>query len=227
MNNWISNNSLLQLLRLASPSLPIGAYSYSQGLEYACEAGWVKNTEQVSDWIEGIMLNGMATVDVPLLIRMYQAWEARDQPCALKWSRYLLACRESSELRKEDRQTGHSLARLLCDLGNENAEMCMQSDHASLALSFSLAAHNWNIPIIGTIHAYLWSWLENQVAAAIKLIPIGQTQGQRILSSSISIIEECVQTGLQLEDDQIQGSLPGLAMASALHENQYSRLFQS
>ena len=223
----LNNHALLQLVRLASPSLPIGSYSYSQGLEHACEAGWIKNFDEAEAWLEGVMLNGLARLDIPLLSRMWHAWELADCKAALNWSRYLLACRETSELRKEDRQTGISLARLLRDLSKDAADDCMHNDSASLALSFSLAAHHWNIPLKGCGYAYCWSWLENQVAAAIKLVPLGQTDGQRILGELIPVIEQCVATGLDLEDDQIEGSLPGLALGSAMHENQYSRLFQS
>ncbi len=227
MQQLVNNQALLQLVRLASPSLPIGSYSYSQGLEHACEVGWIKNCDEAQAWLEGVMLNGLARLDIPLLSRMWHAWESADAIEALKWSRYLLACRETSELRKEDRQTGISLARLLRDLGNDAADDCMESESASLALSFTLAAHHWNIPLDGCSYAYCWSWLENQVAAAIKLVPLGQTDGQRILGELIPVIEQCVDTGLELEDDHIEGSLPGLALGSAMHENQYSRLFQS
>lgn len=227
MQNSLTSTSLLQLLRLASPSLPVGAYSYSHGMEYACEAHWIGDRESVQDWVSGILQNGMAKLDIPLLARIYQAWDEDDSEQALQWSRYLLACRDTSELRNEDSQTGYALARLLRDLDVKHAALCMDSESSTLALGFSLAASTWNIPLSETAHAYLWSWLENQVAAAVKLIPIGQTDGQRILSNSIMVIEECVAFGLQLEDDAIFGSLPGLALASALHENQYSRLFQS
>ena len=222
-----SISSILQLVRLASPSLPIGSYSYSQGLEHACEAGWVSNFEEAGQWLEGVMLHGLAMLDIPLLSRMYDAVEKQDMNEALRWSRYLLACRETSELRKEDRQTGLSLARLLRDLGNHDAAKCMEHETASLALSFSLAAHHWQITAKGCCYAYLWSWLENQVAAAVKLVPLGQTDGQRLLDQLIPVIEQCLVLGMELNTEDIEGSLPGLALGSARHENQYSRLFQS
>ena len=227
MSEKLSNTALLQLLRLCSPSLPIGSYSYSQGLETACDLSLVNNAGEAKDWFEGIMRHGLGKLDVPLLLRMYQAWELKDHDQPVYWSKYLLACRESRELRAEDQQTGRSLARLLRDMDTANADICMDKASSSLALSFSLAAYEWGIPQTETAHAYLWSWLENQVAAAIKLIPIGQTDGQKILSSCMPVIEECVAMGLQVNDDEIYGSLPGFAMLSARHEIQYSRLFQS
>ena len=227
MHELVNNQSLLHLVRLASPSLPIGSYSYSQGLEHACEAGGVTNCDEAEAWLRGVMQHGLAQLDIPVLVRMWHAWKNQDTSSAIKWSRYLLASRETSELRKEDRQTGISLARLIRDLGKDSAERCMEHDDASLALSFSLAAYHWEIPVSGCCYAYLWSWLENQVAAAVKLIPLGQTEGQRILGTLIPVIETCVSQGMNLEDEEINGSLPGLALGSALHENQYSRLFQS
>ncbi len=227
MHQRDNNSSVLHLLRLSSAALPVGAYSYSQGLEYACETGWVSNGDTAAEWINGVLLHGLAALDVPVLLRMYQAWEKQDLQAALHWNEYLLACRESSELRNEDRQTGHSLARLLRNLDIAEAEHCLSDNKPSLALSFSLAACKWNIQVAEAAYAYLWSWLENQIAVAIKLIPIGQTEGQKIISLMIPVVDAAVRIGLQIEDDQIYGSLPGLAVGSALHENQYSRMFQS
>lgn len=227
MRGTLTDSALLQLLRLSSPALPIGTYSYSQGLEYACESGVVTNATQAGEWFTGVMRNSLALLDIPLLQRMYMSWEQGNDKTAKEWSCYLLACRETSELRQEDRQTGRSLARLLRDLQVDKAKTCMDLESASLALSFSLAAKEWHVPVREAAFAYLWSWLENQVAAAIKLIPIGQTEGQRIISSSLAVIEECVHTSLDIDDEEISGSLPGLAITSSLHETQYSRLFQS
>lgn len=227
MPDLINNTALLQLLRLTSPALPVGSYSYSQGLEYACEAGWIDDAGSAQSWFNGVMSNGLARLDVPILARIYHACEEEAYDNAISWSRYVLACRETLELREEDKQTGRALGRLLKDLEIKQADLCTQSGHASLVFSFALAAQSWSIPLQQTACGYLWAWLENQVAAAIKLIPLGQTQGQKILSESMPFIESCVNTGLEIEDGEIYGSLPGLALGSALHETQYSRLFQS
>ena len=215
----------LRLWQLISPALPVGAYAYSQGLETAVEEAWIKNEADAVQWISGIMLNSLLRVDIPVLVRLYLAWQENDLSVVSVWNQRLMAMRESAELREEDRQLGQALARLLIDLGCERA---LINRHSSAFLTqFTLAAVTWDIPIRDTACGYLWSWCENQVAAAIKLVPLGQTAGQRILGQLIEVINAHLDEGLQRKDNEIGGFLPGLAMASAWHETQYSRLFRS
>ena len=219
---------LLSLLRLSSPALPVGAYSYSQGMEYAVEAGWVSDQSSALHWIKGSLETGLARLDLPVLLRLLRAWRSVDHHTLWDWSRWLLACRESRELRDEDAQMGAALARLLRDLGIEPADkLCDRAAPVSYALAYALACSAWQIDEHSAVTGYAWAWCENQVAAAVKLVPLGQTAGQRLLSALIETIRELPQRALQVTDDQIGGSLPGLAIASARHETQYSRLFRS
>ncbi len=215
----------LRLWQLISPALPVGAYAYSQGLETAIEEGWVSDEQTVSDWIGGVMVHSLIRLDVPILTRFYQAWQQDDSAAVIYWNQLILAMRESAELRQEDLQLGHALSRLLNDLGLTQETLSRQS--CSYLSQFSLAAVRWQIPVPEAASGYLWSWCENQVAAAIKLMPLGQTAGQRILGCLIELIDTQVTQGLELNDDEIGSVLPGLAMASAWHETQYSRLFRS
>ncbi|MBI3774682.1 MAG: urease accessory protein UreF [Gammaproteobacteria bacterium] len=218
---------LLHLLHLASPALPVGAYSYSQGLEYAVEAQWVRDEASAFDWIAGLLSHTLAHLDVPVTARLYHAWQHDDAAEVLRWSHFLLANREARELQDEDRNMGLSLARLLNDLGlNEAAAWC-KADSVCFLTLFTLAAQRWNISLSDATHGYLWSWAENQVLSSVKLIPLGQTAGQRLLTQLIPRIAQAVDTGLALHDDDIGFSAPGLAVAGALHETQYSRLFRS
>jgi len=207
--------------------LPIGAYAYSQGLEFAVEAGWVGDEAQARSWLTGLLEHNLAHVDVPVLARLYEAW-GRDDPAAIQyWSTYLLASREGGELVDEDRHLGRALARLLDELGVEQAAPWMQESAATFATLFALAARHWDIPLYEAAHGYLWSWCENQVAAAMKLIPLGQSAGQRLLTAAMPAIERAAERGLALEDEDIGAAAPGLALASARHETQYTRLFRS
>ena len=222
-----SGIGLLHLLHLASPALPVGAYSYSQGLEYAVEAQWVRDEASALDWIGGLLSYTLAHLDVPVAARLYHAWQHDDVDEVTRWSQFLLANREARELQDEDRNMGLSLARLLNDLGmHEAAAWCKADDACFLAL-FTLAAQRWHIALPDAVHGYLWSWAENQVLSAVKLVPLGQTAGQRLLTQLIPRIAQAVNTGLTLGDDEIGFSAPGLAVAGALHETQYSRLFRS
>lgn len=217
----------LNLWRLISPALPVGAYAYSQGLEYAVDTGWVFDEDSASDWIIGLASHSLAALDVPVLKRLYRAWKDKDQPCVQYWCRFLLASRESSELVAEDRQLGMALATLLTDLDVADASCWKNSKDVNFACMFALAAFHWKISVEETAQGYLWAWCENQITAAIKLVPLGQTAGQRILSRVVTVIPDAVEVALNLEDDEIGLLAHGLGIASARHETQYSRLFRS
>ncbi|MEJ2646043.1 MAG: urease accessory protein UreF [Gammaproteobacteria bacterium] len=219
--------ALLRLLQLASPTLPVGAYAYSQGLEYAVHAGWVADEGDARDWILGLLEHNLANLDIPVLARLLEAWQQGDRADVLRWTRFLWAGRESAELRAEDRALGVALARLLADLGVAEARSWAGADLATYATLFALAAVAWKIPPTDAAAGYLWAWCENQVAAAIKLVPLGQTAGQRILCLCAERIPALAARGLSLGESHIGSAAPGVAIASARHETQYTRLFRS
>lgn len=222
-----SDLALLRLLQLVSPALPVGAYAYSQGMEYAVDSGWLTNETQARDWIIGLLRYNQTYLDVPVLARLYQAWQQHDQSSVQYWNAYLYATREAKELQQEDYHLGTALARLLLELDIGAAADWIQPQRCCFATVFALAATHWQITLNNTATGYLWAWTENQVAAAIKLIPLGQTAAQRVLSAAMPEINSAVSQGLTLEDDEIGASATGLSIASALHETQYSRLFRS
>jgi len=219
--------TLVRLLQLASPALPVGAYAYSQGLEYAVSAGWIQDEASLADWLREQLGHSLARVDVPVLARLYQAAREADSSAQCRWSRHLLAMRESRELAADDRDRGRALARLLQGLGLETAQVWLTRRDTPYAALLALAAVSWGIPLWEAAHAYLWGWLENQVLAGVKVIPIGQLAGQRLLLQLSAEFPRACAVGLALEDDEIGGTLPAVALASSLHETQYSRLFRS
>lgn len=216
----------MRCLQLASPNLPIGAYAYSQGLEMAVELGWVNDAESLAAWLCDQMEHSLRTVDIPLFARLYDAVASGDEPGFRSWSAQLVAQRETRELRADDCDRGLALARLLRDLGIEHLPL-PTGRGVPLAASFACAAWHWRVPRDSAAQAYGWAWLEGQVLAGVKLIPLGQVAGQRLLCALLDALTETVAAGLELDDDDIGGSLPALAMASALHETQYTRLFRS
>ena len=217
---------LLRLLQLASPTLPVGAYAYSQGLEHAIDQQWLVDAESTQKWIIGVMQHNMAYVDLPIFSRLYSAKAKKQEDEFAYWNQYLLASRESSELQKEDLHLGNALLQLLSDLGIESASALIDQS-TSFAAAFALASVHWNLGLEDCATALLWSWSDNQVAAAIKLVPLGQTAGQRILVQCMEHIPGSVSKGLSLTDEDIGFSSPALAIGSAHHELQYSRLFRS
>lgn len=219
--------ALLRLMQLVSPGLPIGMYSYSQGLERAVHDGWINSADQAGDWLRGLLHNALGRVDAPILSRLYDAWMKQADDGIEYWNQTLSACRETGELRAEDRQTGQALARLLADLGLSEAKAWQRRPDATLATLFSLAATRWQIGKAEAISGYLWSWLENQVLCAVKLVPLGQVAGQRLLQDLAGDLPVLTEQALALSDENIGGSCFGLALASSRHEMQYSRLFRS
>jgi urease accessory protein len=219
--------ALVRLLQLVSPGLPIGMYSYSQGLERAVDDGWVSNAVEAAEWISGLMDNCLTHIDLPLLARLYEAWENNDEARVVYWTQILVANRETAELRAEDRHTGQALARLLDSLGLVDVRVWLRRPETTLATLFSLVAVHWGISRRETLVGYLWGWLENQVLCAVKLVPLGQVAGQRLLIELAEKIPLLVDGALNVADDDIGGSAFGLALASSRHETQYSRLFRS
>ena len=217
---------LLRLMQLVSPTLPVGAFAYSQGLEWAIEAGWITNAGQTLDWIIGTMDRGQGRLDIPVLVRLYKAWQDRDMASFQKWDRYLGAARGSAELLREDRHMGLALFRLLGDL-SPDAVKEMPTACPSYTAVFAVAACSWSIGLETACNGLLWSWAENQVAAAVKLVPLGQTQGQTLLMQIAEQIPGIVAKGMALASDDIGAVTPALAIASALHETQHTRLFRS
>jgi urease accessory protein len=221
---FTASRHLLRLLHLASPALPIGAFHFSQGLEYAVEAGWVRDEASSLVWIAGVARHAIGTLDLPVLVRMHRACNAGDIDNLQRWGRFLLAARETEELRAEDRHMGSALARILRELGAADASL---NERAGYAEMFAVACVHWHIPEHDALQAYAWTWAENQVLAAVKLVPLGQTAGQRLLHALVPLLEEISMQASRIEDDDIGACALLQGLASARHETQYTRLFKS
>jgi len=222
--------ALTRLLHLASPALPVGAFSYSQGLEWAVECGRVKNEADAREWIGALMGSSLAHCELPALVAMMRAWRAGEIGEVARLDAEFFATRESMELRAETAQMGYSCARLLRDLEDIPAftrQALTGFEELSFPAAWAAAASAWALPPADAATAYLWAWLENQVMAAVKLVPLGQSAGQRLLCALSPRIPEIAEAALTISEDQWHNFNPGLAWASAAHETQYTRLFRS
>lgn len=221
---------LVRLLQLASPVLPVGAYSYSQGLEWAVDEGTLRDAATAETWIGDILDLVVARGEAAVLWRMFGAMERADWPRFSTWNAWFRASRETAELRAETEQMGGALAKLAFDLGlvggpaGQALERCAP---VTLPAAFALAARGFGVPPQAALAAYLWSWLENQALAAMKLVPLGQLAGQRLLMSLGARIPAAVASAMTLADDDLSSFAPGLCLASSRHETQYTRLFRS
>ena len=215
----------MQLLRLASPALPVGGFSYSQGLEWAVEAGWIKTEADTAGWIADLLHGPIAQFDAPLLVRLYDALANGDTGQAIELDQRFLASRETRELRDETLQMGYSMAQLLTQLPEWGTapELTLHTWPAR----YMHAAVHLGVPREAALTSYLFTWLESQIAAAIKLVPLGQTAGQRVLSQLITQMAVVVNSAPGLPEADWVSSFPALAIASSQHETQYCRLFRS
>ncbi|MBU0919793.1 urease accessory protein UreF [Stutzerimonas kunmingensis] len=230
MNATAAPGSAWALLRLASPQLPIGGYSYSQGLEMAVENGWVNDSDSARRWLEDQLLLNLARFEAPLLLAHCEAAAQDDWPRLLQLAAEHRASRETRELQLESRQMGYSLAQLLDGLPelDQPARDCLAAaDEPGLALAWALAARAWQITPADAVTAWLWGWLENQLAVLMKTLPLGQQAAQRLTSQLLPVLSQAQRDASELPE-AAWGSAPlGLVLTSMAHERQYSRLFRS
>ena len=222
--------ALTRLLQLASPALPVGAYSYSQGLEAAVETGVVHDAASAGAWIGDVLTYAVARLEAPVWWRLHAAWLAGDVERVTHWNDLFRSTRECTELRAETLQMGYSLQRLLLEIGAFDRRSLAQLRSISditFPAAFAFAVVKWEIPARSALIAYLWAWLENQVMAALKSVPLGQTDGQRLLLSLAALLPGIADRACALGDDDLCNYAPGFAILCSQHETQYSRLFRS
>ena len=222
--------SLVHLLQLASPALPIGAYSYSQGLEWAVESGIVRDAASAQRWIADLMTHVHARGEAAVAWRVCKAAHQGEWDRFAHWHAWFRASRETAELAAETQQMGMALVRLLRDLEVLDADAHIAiGANAPMTLpgAFALAARAFAIEPQDAVTAYLWSWAENQALAAMKTIPLGQVAGQKMLLALGARIGDAVAMARTCADDDVASFAPGLALASSRHETQYTRLFRS
>jgi urease accessory protein len=223
------DTSLMQLMWLASPALPVGGFSYSEGLEAAVDQGIAATEADAARWLVDQLHLTLARADLAVIARAITAWRAGDAQRIEALNRWTLQTRESSELRAQTEQMGRSLLEWL-----RNHTTASAADIALLAgmeptypLAFALAASATAAPVRECLLAYAFGWAENMTQAAIKSVPLGQSAGQRILSALSAEIPAAIDLALTRTDRTRQSYAPMLAILSSQHEVQYSRLFRS
>lgn len=222
---------LHRLLHLASATLPTGAFAYSQGLETAVEARWIQNREQTEDWLATVLHTGLKHQDLPLLHGAMQALADADAPRLRRLNQEAIAWRDTAELRAEERQLGRALERMLEVLHPGRSpdwfEDAANAEGISYLVGYACLAQLQGLDATTTLTAYAWSWLENQIAAAIKLVPLGQSEAHQALARVAETLPAVVAGAERIPPAAVGHALPGLSLASAQHEAQYSRLFRS
>jgi urease accessory protein len=274
----LSAHALLHLMWLASPALPVGGFSYSEGLEAAVDSGRVSTEAQASLWLQDQLQLSLARCELAVVAQAFAAWRDGDMERVHSLNHWVLATRESSEFRQQTQQMGRSLVEWL----KNQALLLLRPDEVSIPVraelveaqvpratlrqaqgerfkhhragsvadhgggldprvqqlaelqpsptwpvAFALAAQQTGAPAREALTAMAFGWAENMVQAALKAVPLGQSAGQRVLAALCAQIPAAVEQALNLHDDDRQAHSPMLAIFSAQHETQYSRLFRS
>lgn len=222
--------SLLQLMWLASPALPVGGFSYSEGLESAVEAGVVTNEAQAAAWLLDQLGLALGRSDLALAAKAFVAWQRHDDGTIRELNDWVGRTRESSEMRLQTEQMGRSLLewlknRALAD--DRIAVLAALKPAPTWPVAFALAAAQTGAPLRESLLSLAFGWAENMVQAALKAVPLGQNAGQRVLASLADAIPAVVDRAIAAAPAERQAFTPMLAILSARHETQYSRLFRS
>ena len=228
------NNQLLCLLQLAFA--PVGAYSYSEGIESLVETGTIDNETTLRNWLQDSLQFGAVRVEAAVAVRALRAAKIGDLTALSYWNAWATAAKETEELRLQSWQMGRTLLRLLLDLRSPTSDQLKTivqefaasgGNQCNFAIGFGIAAAHWQIEEEAAILGYLYSWAANLASAGVKLIPLGQTAGQQLLLDLHPQISCTAQEVLKLEDDDLGNCSWGLGLASMAHETQYTRLFRS
>ncbi|MCH4904404.1 urease accessory protein UreF [Cylindrospermopsis raciborskii CHAB3438] len=224
----LTNSRFLSILQLASPSLPVGAYSYSEGLEVLVENRTIHDRVGLKNWLDSELRYGSIRIDGAVMIRAIQSTNLADLEGLKKWNYWLSAFRDTQELRAASWQMGRSLLQLLGKLSPPITSISNTVGYpCNYAIAFGIGCGHWQIDARVGLLAYLHSWASNLITAGIKLIPLGQTSGQELLWELQGLLDITVEEILSLEDDHLSCCSWGLSLASMQHETQYTRLFRS
>ena len=218
--------NLLQLIWLASPALPVGGFSYSEGLESAVELAGVDNEAAAADWLADQLHLSLARGDLAIVAEALCAWNASDRDRITQLNAWVLQTRESAEFLLQTEQMGRSFVEWL-KIHHTDAAAMFGDSPVSYPVAFAFAAARAGASVRDGCLAFAFGWAENMVSAAVKAVPLGQSAGQRMLGRLANEIPPAVERAMALSDDERQAFSPMLAILSARHESQYSRLFRS
>jgi urease accessory protein len=224
----LNPTTFLRLQQLASPVLPVGAYSYSEGLEQLVELGTIDTAAKLQAWLTQELTHGSMGIEAAMLCRAYRALQQNDPAQLQYWNNWWSAARETHELRQQSWQMGRSLMRLLRSLDvSLHPWLDVLEPQANWAIGFGMAAAHWEIDLAAAVLAYLQGWATNLMGAGVKLVPLGQTAGQQLLWDLAPVLGETVDRVMGLGDADLGSCSWGVALASSQHEMQGVRLFQS
>ncbi|MEM9136250.1 MAG: urease accessory protein UreF [Cyanobacteria bacterium P01_F01_bin.42] len=227
-----SSLALLRLLQLCNSSLPVGAYSYSEGLETLCaetvySQANIQTAEDLEVWLRDELEHGSIRIEAAVMHRTYLAWQVQDGETLRYWRDWYAASRETEELRQQSLQMGRSLIKLLVSLEPDGDFSAVDAQLCHYPSAFGIAAAYWQTGADLALLGYLQGWVVNLVNAGVKLIPLGQTQGQQIIANLGQAVADAQAVVMRWTDDEMESNSWGLQIASMAHETLYSRIFRS
>ena len=226
----LTGPALLQLMWLASPALPVGGFSYSEGLESAIDAGLVSDEASTARWLLDQLTLSQQRADLPLLASAFRAWQRMDLARVAELNAWALQTRETRELRQQAEQMGRSLTDWLRQRDPSDARvdtLAALAPAPTWPVALALAAERTGAPLRTALLALAFGWAENMVQAAVKAVPLGQSAGQQLLGQLAALVPAAVDDAIARDDGTRFAFTPMLAILSAQHETQYSRLFRS
>ena len=226
-----SAGALLQLMWFASPALPVGGFSYSEGLESAVEAGHIGSEADAAAWLRDQLELSLARSELAVCAKAFKAWQRDDAATIAELNTWVTTTRETMEQRQQTQQMGRSLVEWLKNRGDTADPRVTLLKALTPAptwpVAFALAAAQTGAPLREALLSFGFGWAENMVQAALKAVPLGQSAGQRVLAALAEALPAAVDHAIALMDSERQAFTPMLAILSARHETQYSRLFRS
>jgi urease accessory protein len=226
----VAAHTLLQLMWLASPALPVGGFSYSEALEAAVEAGHVTNEASAAVWLCDQLALSLTRSDLAVCAKAFKAWQRDDLAHVTELNDWVTTTRETAELRQQTQQMGRSLVEWLKNregLDPRVAQLKALQPAPTWPVAFALSALQTGAPLREALLSFGFGWAENMVQAALKAVPLGQGAGQRVLAALVNDLPDAVDHAIALQDSERQAFTPMLAILSSQHETQYSRLFRS
>ena len=221
---------LLTILQLASPTLPVGAYSYSEGIETLAMQGIITNSSELLHWLSQELTWGAIRVETAIAGWIYEAAAHQDEATIIHWNQWLSAFRETEELRSQSWQMGRSLLRLFSDLEPALAMRfpeAIRLGNCNYAIAYGMVTQLWDVPLAQVGLVYLHSWAANLISAAVRAVPLGQTEGQRLLRQLVVPLLQAYADIQTFTEADLMACSWGVSLASMQHETQYSRLFRS
>mgnify|MGYP001161611281 FL=1 len=223
-------NNMMNILRLSSQSLPTGAFSYSQGMEWLVDTQRIHDEDTVYQWIASILHGPYVNYELPILREMYEAWLSADYRSVEVLNRDYLTSRETCEVQKETLQMGHALKAIIKEMDLESdgsTGFLLQLDDFAFVTGVSFCSFKTGLSVEDMLTSHVWSFIENQILVGIKAVPLGQSGGQRLLNRLIPLGNESVSRSMEITVDSWSNFSPLQAISSSKHETQYSRLFRS